>query len=209
MRQRFKEVFVERNCFISLVASAIEVHPKETTGLLIGKIATRKVQKKNPKMVILQAAYPIQTAGRRSSEVNPLKNKSAFLRAFNGIAAIPGFKVVGEYHSHPNLAELSDDDIEYIEDRFDDIYRQGELLLEPSRWLEIVIKTVRRDYTNATDPGWSYRDYARKASCVVRIPPKKGFDLTFGAFWIYRDKNRLRKKETDIYIPWTSSRYWA
>ena len=80
MRPSFKKVFVERDCFISLAASAIEVHPKETSGLLIGKIAKRKVQKKNPKMVILQAAYPIQTAGRRSSEVNPLKNKSAFLK---------------------------------------------------------------------------------------------------------------------------------
>ena len=160
-------------------------------------------------MVILQTAYPIQTAGRRSTEVDPLKNKSAFLRAFNSIVTIPGFQIVGEYHSDPDVAELSDDDIGYIEDRFDDIYRQGELLLDPSRWLEIVIRTVKRDYSNRIDPGWSYSDYTRKARCVVRIPPKKGFDLTFGAFWIYREKNRVRKKETDIYIPWISSRYWT
>ena len=195
---------------MSLIASAIEVYPRETTGLLIGKIAKRRIKKRNPKMVILQAAYPIQTAGRKTDEVNPLKNKGAFLRAFSSIAVIPGFHIVGEYHSHPDeLAELSDDDIGYIAGRFDDIYRRGELLLEPSRWLEIVIRTVKRNYANTIDPGWSYSDYNRKARCVVRIPSKKGFDITFGAFWIYREGKRMRKEETNVYIPWTSSRYWA
>jgi proteasome lid subunit RPN8/RPN11 len=204
----FKKIFVTRNCFINLVTSTLEVSPRETTGLLIGKIAKRKIQKKNFKMVILEAAYPIQTAKRRSGDVFPLKNKSAFLRAFNSVVSIPSFHVVGEYHSHPDVAELSDDDLLYVRDRFDDIYKQGELLLEPSRWLEIVIRRTEKNYSTKVDPGWTYSDYNRKARCVVRTTSRKGFDLTFGAFWIYRLRNSMRKKETDIYIPWTS-RYWT
>lgn len=195
---------------MNLVASAIEVYPRETTGLLIGKITKRRIQKKNPNMAILQAAYPIQTAGRKTTEVDPIRDKGAFLRAFEGIVAIPGFHIVGEYHSHPDeSAELSDDDIDYIADRIDDIYRHGDLLLEPSRWLEIVIRIVNRAYAKRIDPSWSFSDYNRKARCVVRIPSERGFDITFGAFWIYREGKRMKKRETNIYIPWTSSRYWV
>lgn len=61
---------------MSLIASAIEVYPRETTGLLIGKVANRKIERKNQKMAISQVAYPIQTASRRFSEVDPLENKS-------------------------------------------------------------------------------------------------------------------------------------
>lgn len=160
-------------------------------------------------MVILQTAYPIQTASRKFTEVDPLKNKRAFLRAFNSIVVIPGLNILGEYHSHPDEpAELSGDDLSYISNRLDDIYKNEELLLESPRWLEIVLRVSKKDYTNQIDPSWSYLDYNRKARCVVRIPPNKGFDFTFGAFWVYQDRNRMRKKETDVYIPWTSSRYW-
>jgi len=160
-------------------------------------------------LAVLQAAYPIQTAERKTYEVDPLRNKSAFLRAFNSIVAIPGFRIVGEYHSHPYAAIPSEDDLGYIEERFDDIYKQGELLLEPSRWLEVVVKRVKKEYERPVDSGWSFSDYDRKARCVVRISPKTGFDMTFGAFWIYRKEETMRKKETSVYIPWTSSHYWT
>jgi len=195
---------------MSLIASAIEVYPRETTGLLIGKVANRKIEKKNQTMAILQVAYPIQTASRKFSEVNPLENKSAFLRTFSSVVVVPGLHLLGEYHSHPDkLAKLSNDDIGYIADRLDDIYKQGEFLLESSRWLEIVLRIVKKEYRTPKDPGWSYSDYNQKARCVVRISANKGFDVTFGAFWIYRDGKKMRKRETAVYIPWTSSHYWA
>ena len=160
-------------------------------------------------MVILQAAYPIQTARRRRYEVDPLQNRRAFLRAFNSIVVIPGFRIVGEYHSDPSVSALSNDDLGYIDKRLDDIYWHGELLLEPSRWLEIVVRRVRKEYKDIVDSGWSFSDYGRKARCIVRISPKTGYDITFGAFWVYRDGKRMRKKETHVYIPWTSSHYWV
>ena len=160
-------------------------------------------------MATLQTAYPIQTAGRKFTKVIPLQNKRAFLRAFNSIVVIPGLHIVGEYHSHPDEpAELSEDDMDYITDKFDDIYRRGELLLENQRWLEIVLRIVKREYKHPIRQEWSYSDYSRKARCVVRIPPKRGFDVTIGAFWIYKEGKRMRKRETYVYIPWTSSRYW-
>ncbi len=131
------------------------------------------------------------------------------MRAFNSIVVIPRFHVAGEYHSHPKeSAELSDDDIKYIEKRLDDIYEQGDFLLDKPRWLEVVLGITKRDYAGLVDPEWSYSDFAHKARCLIKIPPRKGFEITFGAFWIYKEDKRIVKKETDIYIPWTSSRYW-
>ena len=194
---------------MGLVASAIEVYPYETTGLLTGKVSKRKVSGRNRKMIVLQTAYPIQTAERRTAEVDPLKNRRAFLRAFNSIVVIPRFHVAGEYHSHPKKsAELSDDDIGYIAERLEDIYKQGDLLLDKPRWLEVILGITKRDYVKSVDRGWSYSNYSRKARCLIKIPPRKGFEITFGAFWIYKEDKRIVKKETDIYIPWTSSRYW-
>lgn len=197
---------------MGLVASAMEVYPFETTGLLTGKISQRKISGKSKKMVVLQTACPIQSAKRRTADVNPLKNRKAFLRAFNSIVAIPKFHIAGEYHSHTKAdaeAELSDDDVGYVKERLDDIYRQGDLLLDKPRWLEVVLKITKRRYVRLVDPGWSYSDYSRKARCLIKIPPRKGFEITFSAFWIFRKGRRISKKETDIYIPWTTSRYWV
>lgn len=196
---------------MGLVASAIEVYPFETTGLLTGKISKKKVSGRNRKMVILQTACPIQTAKRRTTEVNPLKNRKAFLRAFNSIVAIPKFNIVGEYHSHTKAdakAELSNDDIGYVEERLQDVYKKGDLLLDKPRWLEVILGITKKKYPKLVDPGWSYSDYPRKARCLIKIPPRKGFEIKFGAFWIYNEDERIVKKETEIYIPWRSDRYW-
>ncbi len=161
-------------------------------------------------MAILQGAYPIQTAKRKFAEVDPLENKRAFLRAFKSIVVIPKLFVAGEYHSHPDdTAELSEDDLEYISDRFDDIYKKEDVLLERGKWLEILIRIRKKVYAQRKEPGWSFSDYAQKARCLLRVSPKKGFDFTIGAYWVYRKKGKMRKKEIEVYVPWTQSRYWV
>ena len=109
---------------------------------------------------------------------------------------IPGLNVVGKYHSRPDEpAELSKDDISYISSRSNDIYKNEGLLLESQRWLEIVLRISKKDYVHQVNSSWPYSDYVRKARCVVRIPANKDPDFTFGAFWIYQDKNKMRKKK--------------
>lgn len=199
-------IIIDPECFFSMVFSSIEVYNRETIGFIMGNMRRRMIHGKMETLVACEMAYPLQTASRKPTSVT-----KGNIRAFERTRAlIPtlGLFLVGEYHSHPNTdAVLTKDDIEYIEDRMDQLYESNENLIE-NYWLELIISIRQKHYKSKQKIGWSWSDYKNKARCVVKIDPYLGYDLTIGGFWIYSEDGKIKKTETVIYIPWVKG-YWA
>lgn len=201
-----KYVMIDPECFFSMVFSSIEVYNRETTGFLMGNVRRRIIHRKMENIVACEMAYPLQTARRKPTSVG-----RGNIRAFERTRALVpslGLFLVGEYHSHPNMeATLTKEDIDYIEERMEQIYESGENLIE-NYWLELVISIRKRRYKSKQKIGWNWSDYRTKARCVVKIDPYLGYDLTIGGYWVHIEDNRVKKSETVIYIPWVKG-YWS
>jgi len=201
-----KYVMIDPECFFSMIFSSIEVYNRETTGFLMGNVRRRIIHGEMENIVACEMAFPLQTATRKPTSVT-----KGNLRAFERTRAlIPslGLFLVGEYHSHPNTdACLTKEDIDYIKDMMEQIYKRGENLIK-KYWLELVISIKRKRYKSHQEVGWSWSDYNKKARCVVKIEPYSGYDLTIGGYWLHLEDSKIKKKETTIFIPWVKG-YWA
>jgi len=199
-------VMIDPECFFSMVFSSIEVYNRETIGFLMGNIRRRIIYKKMENMVACEMAYPLQTAARKPTSVTK-GNIRAFERTRALIPSL-GLLLVGEYHSHPNMeANLTKDDVDYIKERMDQIYKSGENLIK-NYWLELVISIRQRRYISRQEVGWSWSDYRNKARCIVKIDPFLGYDLTIGGYWLYNENGKIKKSEATIFIPWVKG-YWS
>lgn len=199
-------VVIEMPCFFTIATSCIEVFNRETTGFLFGQLKYRKLRKRNVAAMVLEAAYPLQTASRKPSEVE-MGNVRAFERTEAAIDSM-GYEIIGEYHSHPNWrAKLSRSDIAYADSQEAELVSKG-YRREGREWLELLVAIHRKEYASPRPAGWSFHDYANKAGAVFRLNKDTGYSLTIGAFWLTRNRGRLVPEETQVFIPWWKG-YWS
>ena len=199
-------VVIEKSSFFTIATSCIEVFNRETTGFLFGRLKYRKLQKRSVRAMVLEAAYPFQSAMRKPSEVEVV-NLSAFGRVEAAMDSM-GYEIIGEYHSHPNWkAKLSKSDLGYAADSEKELCSKG-YRREGKAWLELVVSISRREYENPHQIGWSFHDYANKAGAVFTLNEFVGYKLTFAAFWLARKNDRMVPHEAQVFIPWWKG-YWS
>jgi proteasome lid subunit RPN8/RPN11 len=193
---KFIPVVMERSCFLGIIMAAMEVYSRETIGLLVGRNARRFIRGSLTDCVLLEEAYPLQTAKRAFSFVM-VKNKKAFNRARKTAAAY-GFSVLGEFHSHPKRKPvLTTSDKRYIREEIINPERR-ELKLVGNRWLELVVGISRRSYKRAQRTGWFPKKGSRAPGTVkgiLRTNPRSGFEISIKAWWV----GLKAIKETPLY----------
>lgn len=190
-------VFIEESCFAALVASCLETPHKETGGFLIGKEERRFIDGARTKCLTLNVAYPVQTRRSGRGYWQP-GNLRAYSRIVDSIRAM-GFDIVGEYHSHiEDVAELSREDRDFIEDELKDFERKG---IKVPNWIEIVIDVSKREYERKQTRGCECRDLQKKVKCSLKGIRKQdvGYFLTIAAYWF--DTKNLTYSEAYVHIP--------
>ena len=119
-----RNVFITESCMVTLITSCLEKPDKETGGFLIGKKEKRTINGERQPCLTLEAAYPLQTRRSGKGYWKP-GNWAAYSRTIGTIKTME-FDIIGEYHSHiENVAELSTDDLEYIEEELARIKRKA------------------------------------------------------------------------------------
>jgi proteasome lid subunit RPN8/RPN11 len=189
----FGNVHLTARARTSLIASAIEVYPRETNGILL-------CEPRAGYKVVIDGVYSIQTAERKWSSVKH-GNVSAIRRMSGVVSLLDGRSFIGGFHSHPDSdAELSYEDVEHI---LEEMKRFRELGVEIQRWLEVVVSVTRRDYSRPKKPGWTSKRYEKKLSLTLRIPGRNGTSLTgyhvvAGAYWLYQEDEDFWSREVKL-----------
>lgn len=191
------EFVIEPSCLFGIVTSCIEVYPNETAGFLIGDRARRKIGTETISCVSLTVAYPVQTAERARSHVHPKMNFAAYNRARNTIDSL-GFVLVGGYHSHPdyNSAKLSKSDLEWFQEEVKEL-KKNEISLLGEKWLEIVVKINKRDYSSEHYRETLLRETENTIAGVVKIDVNTGYSITMRGYWI--DSSSLSKLPANLH----------
>ena len=86
------EVFIRKNPFITMVASAVEVYPKECLGVLFGH--------RTQNTAIVEQAFCYQTAERTEYSVE-VKDKEKESCCKLLLEKLTSLELLGEFHSHP------------------------------------------------------------------------------------------------------------
>jgi proteasome lid subunit RPN8/RPN11 len=184
-KSEFPPVILERGCLLGMVMAAMEVHSRETTGLLVGKVAKRFIRGTLTECVVLEEAYPLQTAKRMFTFVM-VGNRRAFERARKTAGAY-GFEILGEFHSHPeSYPFLTKGDKRYIREQIMS-GRRNELRLVGNRWLEVVIGLNKKEYKRTKKVGWYPSDPSKRTGQVkgiLRTEPKVGFEVKIKSWWV-------------------------
>jgi proteasome lid subunit RPN8/RPN11 len=189
----FRNVHLTEHARTSLVTAAVEVYPRETTGLILCK----------PRVggrVVVDGVYSIQTAERKWSSVKH-GNLSAIKRLIGTISLLDGKSFIGGFHSHPDSgAELSDEDVEHIRDEMN---RFTELGISVERWLEVVVSITRKNYSQPKRPGWSVKNYEKKLGLTLRTPDRNGksptgYGIVAGAYWLYEEASDFWSREVKV-----------
>ncbi len=182
-----RSAILEAGCFSALVISAVEVYSKETTGLLIGKRDRRFIRGKLTDCVVIQGAYPLQTAKRGFTSVM-IGNTRAFRRARRTLNYL-GFETIGEYHSHPGrYARLTIEDEDYIRDQINEINKEELKLLE-KQWLELIVGIVKKKYKKEQKRGWfpkkrRLKRRTKRIAGILKTTPRIGYDIEILGYWI-------------------------
>jgi proteasome lid subunit RPN8/RPN11 len=194
--ENLQEVLIDQRCFFTLITASLEVYNRETTGLIVGKIRERKLNGRKKKYIVLEAAYPFQTAKRKPTWCD-IGNFEAFERARASMHSL-NFSMVGEFHSHPNRqVRLSEADVRYIRERVKEMYQNGNSMLN-HHWLELVISVKKRHYKRAQKTGWSWRKKNKKLECIVRFTPYLGYKIQLGGFWVNIHNNDNRRHQAKL-----------
>ena len=192
-----RKVYVTENCLASLIASCLEIPHKETGGFLIGKEGKRFVMGERIDCLTLDAAYPIRTSKSGKGFWQPA-NLRAYKRIIGTIRAM-GFNIVGEYHSHvENVAELSDDDKEFIEQKVKDLSIDQ---VGITSWIEMVLNIEPKTYSRKPIQSFQCRYFSKKIRCTVRgiRDPFKGYSITIGTYWFNPEK--VSYEEAIVHVP--------
>lgn len=199
-------VVMEKPCFFTIATACIEVYNRETTGFILGNVKSRTIQRKNLQAMVLDAAYPLQTAKRKPSMVEP-GNTRALDRVESTIKSME-YQIIGGYHSHPDAPpRLSEGDKAYAQDRMDKLASR-KYIGSGKDWLELVVSVRKRHYVTEHMIGWTFHDYKEKARAVFTIDRHMGYLITLGAYWMYNKNSKFRTKEVEVFIPWWNG-YWA
>lgn len=192
-----KVVFIEESCFAALVASCLETPHKETGGFLVGREEKRFIDGAKTRCLALNVTYPVQTRRSGRDYWRP-GNLRAYDRIVDSIRSM-GFDVVGEYHSHiGDVAELSKEDVEFVEEELRDFERRG---VKVQNWMEMVINVNKREYNRKQKRRCRCRDLVRRVKCSVKGIRRRdiGYFLTLAAYWF--DTKDLTYSEADVYVP--------
>jgi len=207
----FRDIFIERRTFRSILTSAIEVYNRETNGALLGRRAVHEINGKKREMVSVKEVYPFQTEKRTPSKVIH-GNKAAFRRVLRAFESL-GTEIIGGYHSHPypyGFVGLSQGDILSVKEDVEAMTRIGQERVR-NGWLELLLSIKRKDYAKKQKPEWYICDYVKKLRVRVRTREKRGYDILVSAYWVYpREKYgkkpvkemRFGVKEVAVYVPW-------
>jgi hypothetical protein len=177
-----------------LVATA-EVLPRETDGVLVGKLNAQGDYE-------IDYAHPIQTAKRRYGSVD-VGNKAAvqrmdnLLRAFNGTSEKP--HVLGGYHSHPKKERTgmvfpSRGDLKGIRE---DLLPQHPGL---DSWVEIIVQAYRPTFERDSEKGVKIFRRLNKLATTARYDPWAGFRFTTGAFLVYPQQDERGKNYRELRV---------
>ncbi len=207
----FRDVFIERRSFRTIIASAIEVYNRETNGALLGRNAVREIEGRKTRVVSVKEAYPFQTEKRTPSEVVHA-NVAAFkrvLRAFESLKT----EIIGGYHSHPHpygFVGLSRGDVVSVKEDIEAMVKIGQERIRRG-WVEILLSIKRKNYARPQKPEWYICDYLKRLRVRVRTRKKRGYDVLVSAYWIYPrekygekpiKKMKFGVKEVAVYVPW-------
>ncbi len=203
----FRDVFIGKRSFKTMIASAIEVYSRETNGALLGRNTTMNIDGVKKKVLSVKNVYPIQTEKRKRSEVSH-GNIAAFGRFLRAMRSLKT-NMVGGFHSHPHPYEgnkLSMGDVEFIRDEIKAMSKIGQRGIEKG-WLEIVISIRRKNYKRSGISKWYTCSYVKKVRCKIRTQKRVGYDIIVSAYWVYPEKTVKKKvqysvKETAVYVPW-------
>lgn len=207
----FRDVFIERRSFRSLIASAIEVYNRETNGALLGRNAVREINGRKTEVISVKEAYPFQTEKRTPSEVIH-GNVSAFKRVLSAFETLET-EIIGGYHSHPypyGFIGLSRGDVVSVKEDIEAMIKIGQERIRRG-WIELLLSIKRNDYKRPGKKEWYICDYVKKLRVRLRTKEKTGYDILVSAYWVYPKEKFGEKpvkdmkfgvKEVAVYVPW-------
>ncbi len=207
----FRDVFIEKRSFRTLIASAIEVYNRETNGALLGRNAIREIKGRRTKVVSVKEVYPFQTEKRTPSEVIH-GNKAAFRRVLRTFESLRT-EIIGGYHSHPypyGFVGLSKGDVKSVKEDIEAMLKIGQERVR-NGWIELLLSIKRKDYKRPGKTEWYICDYVKKLRVRVRTREKTGYDILISAYWVYPKEEFGKKpvkdmkfgvKEVAVYVPW-------
>jgi proteasome lid subunit RPN8/RPN11 len=207
----FRDVFIERRSFRTLITSAIEVYNRETNGALLGRKAVHEINGKKTGVVSVREVYPIQTEKRTPSRVVH-GNISAFKRILRAFESL-GTEIIGGYHSHPypyGFVGLSRGDVVSVKEDVESMTKIGQERVR-NGWLELLLSIKRKDYAKPQKPEWYICDYVKKLRVRVRTRERRGYDILVSAYWVYpKEKYGIKPiknmkfgvREVAVYVPW-------
>jgi proteasome lid subunit RPN8/RPN11 len=88
-------VILQEHALVSILTTVTEVYKKECYGLLLGRA--------NKNTYTITNAITIQKASRLFSSVG--LSRTHFAKILHNIACLPGFSLLGEFHSHAQFGE--------------------------------------------------------------------------------------------------------
>ncbi len=194
-----KGVYIEPECLTTLITSAIEVYNRETNGFLLGRIAERRIRKRNLKVLVLEAASPFQLEERKPTSVSHANKKAVdrLVRSLNTMKR----GLVGGYHSHPfphDLAVLSRDDIEFIGMEIEHLKKYG---FPVPQWLEVVMAIKMREYKTGHRTGVKTFRLNDSVGLVIKNTPHRGFAIKMRAYILVKEDGKMRREVAKIYLP--------
>lgn len=207
----FRDVFIERRSFRSLIASAIEVYNRETNGALLGRKAVREIGGRRTELISVKEVYPFQTEKRKPSEVIH-GNKAAFGRVLRAMETLDT-EIIGGYHSHPHpygFVGLSEGDVESVKEDIEAMSKIGQERVRRG-WIEVLLSIKRKDYERPRETEWYICDYVKKIRVRVMTRKRTGYDVLISAYWVYPKEEYGKKpikemrfgvKEVAVYVPW-------
>ncbi len=190
---KLERVFIERDCLEVILASAIEVFPRETNGLLMGGRLVKKVRGRNIRIFTLRMAYPVQTAERKPSYVEH-GNISAVERLLKSLCAM-GKEIAGGYHSHPEPkahTRLTRSDADFIGDEIKR-YRDCKGFRGYRRWVELVVSIKKRGYENQVRPRESISLKNGRLIAFLKGKGYAGYELKIGGYSLERSGGSVKK----------------
>ncbi len=187
-----QKVLIKPNCLDMIIASAVEVCPRETNGLLIGRLLNGTIR--------VKTAYPFLTDNRKPSFVEH-GNISAMNRLFGTLSTMKK-PLIGGYHSHPypnGNIKLTKSDMDFIEEELGRLGKFGQLG-GMERWVELVLSVKRKDYEKLPATGRYFYNGNGNIRVAVRMGNYTGFDVKIAGYVLGMNGGGLEKNRAELHL---------